>query len=97
MPDCPQCGASCEVEDRYCPQCGRRVASADAASTAATRKAMDVTDVQYKLGMVYFRKGDYLRAAETWTKVLKTRPGNEELKALIQDARSRHKASEAQP
>jgi cytochrome c-type biogenesis protein CcmH/NrfG len=47
--------------------------------------------------MVYFKKEDYLRAAEVWEKVLKERPDDSELRALIQDARSRHQASGDKP
>ena len=95
MPNCPQCSTRHEPEDRYCPKCGQRVASDSADQPMSTMVAMNVSDVQYNLGKVYFKKGDYHRAVETWEKVLKGRPDDAELKALIQDARSRHKASEA--
>ncbi len=97
MSNCPRCGASREPEDRYCAQCGQRLLPFSAVGAMNTQKTLDIADVQYKLGMVYFKKEDYLRAAEVWEKVLKERPDDSELKALIQDARSRHKASGDQP
>ena len=95
MSNCPECSASHEPEDRYCPQCGHRLQPVDADDMMLTQKALDISDVQYKLGMVYFKKGDHMRAVETWKKALAGRPDDAELEALIQDARSRHEASEA--
>ena len=97
MLNCPGCGAEHESEDRYCPQCGGKLSSAPAFDPMRTQQSLSISDVHYKLGMVYFKKGDYLRAAQTWEKALEARPDDGDLKALIRDARSRHGASEAQP
>jgi len=97
MSNCPQCGASREPEDRYCAQCGQRLLPFSATGAMNTQKALDIAEVQYKLGMVYFKKEDYLRAVEVWERVLKERPDDRELGMLIQDARSRHRASGGQP
>ena len=96
MPNCPQCGTLHEPEDRYCPRCGNRIVGKSTDQPMSTMKAMNISDVQYKLGMVYFKKGDYLRAAETWEKVLQGRPENATLlKTMIEDAQSRHEAEGA--
>ena len=58
-----------------------------------TRKSLDVVDVRYRLGMVYFKQGQYKRAAELWEKILQDRPGDQALASQIQDARSRMEGS----
>jgi cytochrome c-type biogenesis protein CcmH/NrfG len=54
-----------------------------------TQKALDVTDVRYRLGMVYFKKDQYARAVEIWEKILAERPQDKDLERLIEDARNR--------
>ena len=89
MHTCSECGAGYEDEDRYCPQCGNRLAEGNATEAINTQESLDLFDVQYKLGLVYYRKGDYPRAVETWEKVLARRPGDIDLASLVEDARSR--------
>ena len=88
MDHCPRCRTACEPEDRFCSQCGHRISQAEDRAPVGTQKSLDISEVQYNLGMVYFKKQDYQRAVETWEKVLVRRPGDEELKALILEARS---------
>ena len=94
MANCSKCGASTTPEDRYCPQCGTQLAPLNPRDTATTQKSLDLSDVRFRLGMVYFRKGFYTRAAELWEKILEERPGDPDLEALINDARSRQETSE---
>ena len=96
MPNCAQCGAAYESEDRYCPQCGRRLSLLEAEGGVNTQKPLDILEVQYKLGMVYFKKGDYQRAAEALGRVLRERPDDADLKRLVRDARSRIQSAGAQ-
>ena len=93
MPICAECGASHHPEDRYCPRCGHRLTEADVSEAINTQESLDLFDVQYKLGLVYYRKGDYPRAVETWEKALKRRPGHIDLAALVEDAKSRCRES----
>ena len=95
MPACPHCDTETMPEDRYCPQCGKRIVADDLDNPAMTQGAMDIGDVRFKLGMVYFKKGEHKRAVETWEKVLLDDPDNVELKRLIQATRSQYNISEA--
>ena len=88
MSNCSECGAKCEPEDRYCPQCGRRMSGSTGGGSVDTQKSLDLSEIQYNLGMVYFKKQEYQRAIETWEKVLGRRPDDGELKRLIEEARS---------
>jgi len=94
MSTCASCEAELTAEDRYCPQCGKRVVAQAPDSANMTQGAMNLSDVRFKLGMVYFKKGEYARAAEAWEKVLEKNPDNVDLKRLVQDARSRLESSE---
>ena len=88
MPECPYCKASCEPQDRYCSQCGVRLAEeAFMESGARTQKSLDLVDVHYNLGLVYFKKGRYQEALETWEKGLARDPGNKALQERITEVR----------
>lgn len=95
MSTCASCDAEVAPEDRFCPQCGKRIETQAADSANMTQGAMNLSDVRFKLGMVYFKKGEYARAAEAWEKVLENNPDNVDLKRLVQDARARLASSEA--
>lgn len=95
MSTCASCDAEFAPDDRYCPQCGKRIERQEVDGANMTQGAMNLSDVRFKLGMVYFKKGEYARAAEAWEKVLANNPDNVDLKRLIQDARSRLESSGA--
>ncbi|MDA0746425.1 MAG: hypothetical protein O2954_07890 [bacterium] len=97
MPTCAHCGMEYENESRYCSRCGRQVSVRGAMEDLATEKALDITDVRYKLGMVFFKQRLYKRAIEVWQKILDEHPGDGDLERLIQDARDRQKTSGGSP
>ena len=88
MSNCSKCGAKYEPEERYCSQCGHRISGSTGGDSVDTQKSLDLSEIQYNLGMVYFKKQEYQRAIETWEKVLERRPDDGELKELIEEARS---------
>ena len=84
MPECPECSTPHQDGDRYCHHCGHRLVSAQSmASGARTRKSLDLVDVHFNLGLVYFKKGQYSQALQTWQKALARDPGNELLEQHI--------------
>lgn len=86
MLNCPECGVPVEEGDLYCGRCGSSLSpEGDQTGTATmTQKSMDVTDIRYKLGMVYYRKGSIMQALEIWKKVLLQNPENESLRKLVE-------------
>ena len=92
---CSECKVSLACGERYCPSCGQRQASAPPAIDEGlnTAHALSITDIQYKLGVAYFKKGDYLQAERTLEKVLEERPEDASLRALLLDVRSHLKGS----
>ncbi|OGG53312.1 MAG: hypothetical protein A3F84_24970 [Candidatus Handelsmanbacteria bacterium RIFCSPLOWO2_12_FULL_64_10] len=84
---CPACKTPTAPDDLYCSRCGRRLsASAREEPLTATQKAMSLSDVRCRLGMVYYKKGDLPRAIETWRKVLETAPDTPDIRTWIERA-----------
>ncbi len=84
MPECPSCKTSYDSKDRYCNQCGTRLSQEQFMDSGArTQKALDLIDVHYNLGLVYFKKGQHRQALEIWEKALVRDPGNENLEERI--------------
>ena len=89
MLTCPRCNALYEDEDRYCGACGEKLAdSIREVEGAMTQKIVNLSDIRYKLGLVYYKKGDLSNAIRTWRKILDENPDYAELRELIQKAES---------
>jgi tetratricopeptide (TPR) repeat protein len=56
---------------------------------ARTQKALNLVDVHYNLGLVYYKKGQYREALEIWEKALGRDPGNVALEERITEAKAR--------
>ncbi len=90
MLECPNCDTPCKPEDYYCPQCGTRLPGGESAGGGMpTMKSLDLVEVYYTLGLIYFRKGEYEKALETWRMALERDPGNQALQARIAEMRTR--------
>ena len=91
MPECPSCRAPHAAGDRYCGQCGERIADEVGymESGARTQKSLDLVDIYYNLGLVYFKQEQYREALDTWQKALKLDPGNDALLQRIEEAEVR--------
>jgi hypothetical protein len=88
MAECPRCGALIEGEDIYCGRCGERLKVGDTSptDTSLTQKSMDVVDIRYKLGMVYYKKGNIAQALELWKKVLAQHSEHTVVREMIEKA-----------
>ena len=90
MPECPHCETPYESGDRYCGQCGTRLITPKFMNSGAqTQKSLSLADVHYNLGLVYFKKGRYQEALETWDKALEKDPANTLLQKRIAEAKAR--------
>jgi tetratricopeptide (TPR) repeat protein len=88
MPECASCNTPYEADDRYCSQCGERLVESEfIGSGIRTHKSLSLLDVQYNLGLVYYKKGKYEEALEIWGKALEQDPENSEILARMAAAR----------
>ena len=94
MTRCRKCGSRVEKGDQYCGACGERLMMEELVGPGGrmTQKVMALSDVRYKLGMVYYRKGDVSNAIRIWQKVLEDHPEHEEVRALIAEAEAERAA-----
>ena len=82
MLQCPRCDALWESKAKYCGKCGEKLVPR--LDVGVTQRAMDVTDVRSKLGMVYYKKGAFSQAIAMWRKVLEDDPDNSNVRSLIE-------------
>lgn len=83
MSECPSCKTPCEEGDRFCNQCGGRIETTEDPGGGHTQKALSLSDVQYNLGVVYYKKGELAKALECWEKGLRQTPDNAFLQERI--------------
>ncbi len=57
-------------------------------SGARTQKSLDLIDVYYNLGLVYFKKEKYAEALDVWEKALVRDPGNAVIAERLLEVRS---------
>ena len=88
MSTCPECQAAIYSEDKYCSQCGHKLdLSTHAGDRRLTQKPLKSSEVRYKLGIIYFKRGKYKKAIETWEKLLDEESDNFAIEQLIDNAR----------
>lgn len=87
---CTRCQSIDILEtDKFCIQCGGRLlAVSDAVdSLLMTQRVMHAAEVHYRLGNVYFRKGDLDQAISSWTQALTIDPGLESARQMLERVR----------
>jgi len=89
MLECPNCKTPYQPGNHYCRQCGTRLSQGrELNGNAVTRKSLNLVKVQYDLGLVYFKKGQYQEALETWEKALIRDPRNELVQECIAEVKA---------
>ena len=75
--------------DKFCVRCGARLLPMDDRSDAllATQRVMHAAEVHYRLGNVYFRRGDLDHAISSWTQALRIDPGLEPARQMLEKVR----------
>ena len=96
MPICPRCGVQCEPDDKYCGKCGQRLFST-ITKGKATQEVLSVAKVRYKLGLIYYKKGDLSDAIEIWQAALEDDPENLAVKLLIEKAQEEQRSERNSP
>ena len=84
---CPRCGTEFVDSSRFCNQCGAKLVNAPEISIKATQRAITSSMINYRLGLVYYKKGKLNEAIAAWEKVLKVEPDNIEVRQDIEKAR----------
>ena len=88
---CSSCSFDEVLEtDKYCIRCGARLLAMDdhQDTMLMTQRVMQAAEVHYRLGNVYFRKGDLDQAISSWTQALSLDPGLEPARQMLEKVRS---------
>ncbi|KPK28987.1 MAG: hypothetical protein AMJ61_00430 [Desulfobacterales bacterium SG8_35_2] len=79
---CPNCNFQIFPEDIYCGKCGNRLKEQKLVF-GATQQALKASDIQFKLGVVYFKKREFQKATELFTKILEEEPTHTEALEML--------------
>jgi tetratricopeptide (TPR) repeat protein len=87
---CSRCHFADVLEtDKFCIRCGARLLPMDDQTDALlmTQRVMHAAEVHYRLGNVYFRRGDLDQAISSWTQALRIDPDLEPARQMLEKAR----------
>lgn len=96
MSKCPQCQSIVEPEDKYCGQCGYDLHLTPHPVHSLTEHALDVTEVKYRLGIVYLKKNNLEGAIDLWKEVLALKPDHQEAGDMLKQAEAQQQAEEGE-
>lgn len=91
MKTCPRCGNFSEAEDAFCGQCGLQLSIGNV-NMDFTQKALNIDDIRYNLGIVYYKKKNYQAALEVLEKILKADPNNSRALEMMKMVRAEMKS-----
>ena len=83
MPICATCQAPVLETDKFCGHCGARLHDDAPPDTSLTRHALNVAEVKFKLGMVYYKKNNLTAAIDMWRDVLALDPKHAEAQDML--------------
>lgn len=86
---CPRCGSITYSEDRFCGICGFNLSQKNVPQpVAGTQVDLKLSDIRFNLAMVYYKKGDYAKALDTFESLLKEDPDNPQVKEMVEMAKA---------
>lgn len=83
MTTCPQCQKPVASDDKFCGHCGHALQRPSGPSNRRTEHAIDVVEVKYRLGMVYYKKNNLPAAIKLWREVLSINPQHQDARAML--------------
>ena len=88
---CSRCNFDEVLEtDKFCIRCGARLLAMDDRQDTLlmTQRVMHAAEVHYRLGNVYFRRGELDQAISSWTQALALDPGLQPARQMLEKVRS---------
>lgn len=82
---CPRCGKTFQPEDRFCGFCGCNL-TVENISDFVTQPSLKISDIQFDLGILYFKEKKYAQAAEIFEKLQDAHPDNIQIIDMLQRA-----------
>ena len=82
MNPCPRCGTSFQPDDLFCGYCGRSIQIKES-DHSETEEAFNLSDIQFRLGIVHLKKREYYKAVEKFEKTLENDPENRKAQELL--------------
>lgn len=83
---CDRCGSPTGSKDRFCGFCGYNLTVKNS-SDFVTMHAMNAGNIQFDLGVLYFKKGKYEEALEIFENIRKEKPDNLQVINMCERAR----------
>ena len=80
MLHCQNCGKAAQLDDLFCGFCGTKLGGEP---FGETQERLDLVAIQYRLAIIYLKKGDYRHAIEKFKKILQKEPNNIQIKELL--------------
>jgi hypothetical protein len=96
MSECPQCQSTVKPEDKFCGRCGYNLHLTSHVTPSLTEHALDVTEVKYRLGIVYLKKDNLQGAIDLWKEVLALNPDHQEARDMLKQAEAQQQAEEGE-
>ena len=96
IPICPQCHAVVSGSDKFCGKCGTSQQTEHKEATSLTQHSLNVSEVKFRLGVVYYKKNNLPSAASMWRDVLALDPGHQGAKEMLEQI-GEHRRSDGPP
>lgn len=88
MPTCQKCQTVALPDDKFCGHCGYEIHSAATDLHTLTEHSLDVVEVKFRLGMVYYKKDNLESAVALWKEVLELDENHADAILMIESVRS---------
>ena len=88
MPTCQKCQTVALPDDKFCGHCGYDIHAATTELSTLTEHSLDVVEVKFRLGMVYYKKDNMESAVALWKEVLELDKGHADAIRMMERVQS---------